>query len=56
MQKAVAQAIQQPDTKQKLLEQGGDTVASTPEHLDRVVKSELRKWADVVKAANIKVD
>ena len=56
MQKAVAQAIQQPDTKQKLLEQGGDTVGSTPEHLDRVVKAELRKWADVVKSANIKVD
>ena len=56
MQKAVAQAIQQPDTKQKLLEQGGDTVGSTPEHLDRVVKTELRKWADVVKSANIKVD
>jgi tripartite-type tricarboxylate transporter receptor subunit TctC len=56
MQKAIARVIQLPDVKQKLLEQGGDTVGSTPEHLDRVVKTELRKWADVVRAAKLKVD
>ena len=56
MQKAVAQTIQLPDVKQKLLEQGGDTVGSSPEHLERVVKAELRKWPDVVKAAKIRVD
>ena len=56
MQKAVAQTIQLPEVKQKLLEQGGDTVGSSPEYLDRVVKSELRKWADVVKAAKIRMD
>lgn len=56
MQKAVAQTIQLPDVKQKLLEQGGDTVGSTPEYLERVVKSELRKWPEVVKAAKIRVD
>jgi tripartite-type tricarboxylate transporter receptor subunit TctC len=56
MQKAMAQTIQVPEVKQKLLEQGGDTVGSTPEYLDRVVKTELRKWAEVVKAAKIKVD
>jgi tripartite-type tricarboxylate transporter receptor subunit TctC len=56
MQKAVAQTIQLPDVKQKLLEQGGDTVGSSPEHLDRVVKAELKKWADVIRAAKIKSD
>jgi tripartite-type tricarboxylate transporter receptor subunit TctC len=56
MQKEVARVIQQPEVKQKLLEQGGDTVGSSPEHLDRVVKGELKKWAEVVKAAKIKVD
>jgi tripartite-type tricarboxylate transporter receptor subunit TctC len=56
MQQAVARTIQLPDVKQKLLEQGGDTVGSTPEALDGVVKSELRKWADVVRAAKIKTD
>ena len=56
MQKAVARTIELPDVKQKLLEQGGDTVGSTPEQLDRVVKTELRKWAEVIRAAKIKVD
>jgi tripartite-type tricarboxylate transporter receptor subunit TctC len=56
MQKEIARVIQLPDVKQKLLEQGGDTVGSTPEELDRVVKSELRKWAEVIRDAKIKVD
>jgi tripartite-type tricarboxylate transporter receptor subunit TctC len=56
MQKAVAQTIQLPDVKQKLLEQGGDTVGSSPEYLERIVKAELRKWPEVVKAAKIRVD
>ena len=56
MQKEVARVIQLPEVKQKLLEQGGDTVGSSPEHLDRVVKGELKKWAEVVRAAKIKVE
>jgi len=56
MQKAVATTIQVPEVKQKLLEQGGDTVGSTPEELDRVVRTELRKWAELIRKAHIKVD
>ena len=56
MQKAVATTIQVPEVKQKLLEQGGDTVGSTPEELDRVVRAELRKWAELIRKAHIKVD
>ena len=53
MQKAVAQTIELPEVKQKLLEQGGDTVGSSPEELDRVVKRELRRWAEVIRQAKI---
>jgi tripartite-type tricarboxylate transporter receptor subunit TctC len=56
MQRDVARVIQLPDVKQKLLEQGGDTVGSSPEALDRVVRSELRKWAELIRAAKIKLD
>jgi tripartite-type tricarboxylate transporter receptor subunit TctC len=56
MQKEVARVIQLPDVKQKLLEQGGDTVGSTPEVLDKVVKSELHRWAEVIRDAHIKVE
>src|SRR5436190_13090824 len=56
MQSEIAHALQQPEIRQKLLEQGGDPVGSTPEHLDRVVKAELRKWAQLIREAHIKVD
>jgi tripartite-type tricarboxylate transporter receptor subunit TctC len=56
MQKEIARTIQLPEVKQKLLEQGGDVVGSTPEELDKVVKGELRRWAEVVREAKIRVD
>jgi tripartite-type tricarboxylate transporter receptor subunit TctC len=56
MQQTVARVIELPDVKQKLLEQGGDTVGSTPEALDKVVKSELARWADLIRKANIHVE
>jgi tripartite-type tricarboxylate transporter receptor subunit TctC len=48
--------VQLPDIRQKLIEQGGDPVGGTPEELDRVVRSELKKWAEVIRAANIKLE
>jgi tripartite-type tricarboxylate transporter receptor subunit TctC len=50
----MVRVIQMPDVKQKLLEQGGDTVGSSPQALDRVVKGELKKWADLIRDAKIK--
>jgi tripartite-type tricarboxylate transporter receptor subunit TctC len=52
----VARAVQLPEVKQKLLEQGADAVGSSPAELDRVVKSELKKWAQVVRDAKIKIE
>ena len=45
-----------PEVRAKLIEQTGDPVASTPEELDRVVRTELKKWAEVIRSANIKGD
>jgi tripartite-type tricarboxylate transporter receptor subunit TctC len=56
MQREVARVIELPDVKQKLLEQGGDTVGSSPEALDRVVRGELKKWAELIREAKIKLD
>jgi len=56
MNKEIVHAIKLPAVRQKLLEQGGDPVGSTPEELERVVKAELRKWAEVIRDAHIKVD
>jgi len=56
MQKEIARVVQLPEVRQKLIEQTADPVASSPEELDRVVKADLRKWAEVIRSANIKAD
>jgi len=56
MQQVVARTVRLPDIQQKLIEQGGDPVGSSAEDLDRVVKGELRKWAEVIKAAGIRLE
>jgi tripartite-type tricarboxylate transporter receptor subunit TctC len=56
LQQAVAKAVQSPEVKQKLLEQGADAVGGTPAELDRIVRSELKKWEQLVRDAKIKVD
>ena len=56
MHKEVARVLHLPEVKQRLIEQSADPVGSSPEELGRVVKTELRKWADVVRSANIKID
>jgi tripartite-type tricarboxylate transporter receptor subunit TctC len=56
MQQEIASAIKRPEVRERLLEQGGDPVGSTPAELDRVVKAELRKWGEVIRQAHIKVD
>jgi len=56
MQKGIARVVQLPDVRQKLIEQTADPVASSPEELDRVVKTDLKKWAEVVRVARIKAD
>ena len=54
MQKEIARVVHLPEVKQKLVEQGADPVGGSPEELDRVVKTELRSWAAVIRDAGIK--
>jgi tripartite-type tricarboxylate transporter receptor subunit TctC len=56
MQREAARVLHLPDVKQKLLEQGADSVGSTSEELDKVVKAELKRWAQVIRDAGIKLD
>src|SRR6266850_817605 len=51
----IARAVQLPDVRARLIEQTADPVASSPEELERLVKTELGKWAEVIRAAKIKV-
>jgi tripartite-type tricarboxylate transporter receptor subunit TctC len=45
-----------PETRTALEAQGLDIATSTPEELGALVKSELAKWAKVIKAAGIRAD
>jgi tripartite-type tricarboxylate transporter receptor subunit TctC len=54
MQKEIARVLQLPDVKQRFHEQGADPVGSSPRELERVVRSELKSWAAVVRDAGIK--
>ena len=54
MHKEVARVVHLPEVKQKLVEQGADPVGSSSEELERVVKSELKSWAAVIRDAGIR--
>ena len=56
MHKEVARVVQVPEVRQRLVEQSADPVGSSPEELDRIVKSELKSWAAVIRDAGIKPD
>ena len=56
MHKEVARVVHLPEVKQKLLDQGADPVGSSPEELGRVVRSELKNWATVIRDAGIKAE
>ncbi len=50
----VTRIINAPEMQKKLAAQGVVPIASTPESFTGVIKSEQEKWAQVIKAANIK--
>ena len=52
----VAKALKMPDVIERLATQGGnELVGNTPEEFAQVIKSDLAKYAKLVKAANIQV-
>jgi tripartite-type tricarboxylate transporter receptor subunit TctC len=49
--------IQEPKTKERFLADGGEAIWSkSPEDLGTLMRTELVKWAKVVKAAGIKAE
>ncbi len=48
--------LQHPDVKSGFEKVGAESVGNTPSETAVFVKNEFRKWAEVIKAANIKAD
>jgi tripartite-type tricarboxylate transporter receptor subunit TctC len=51
--KGVAAALQDNTVKERFLSSGAEPVGNPPEEFTRLVKSEIAKWAKVVKAAGL---
>ncbi len=49
-------ALRAPDVVEKLSGQGAEPVASTPEEFAAFIRSETDKWANLVKAANMRTN
>jgi tripartite-type tricarboxylate transporter receptor subunit TctC len=54
--RAVIDASRSPDFRRRLLELGAEPVAGTPEEFGRLLREEVAKWAQVVKAGGIRAD
>jgi tripartite-type tricarboxylate transporter receptor subunit TctC len=54
--KDIVQSLKQPDVVKLFRDQGVEVVASTPEEFGKVLQTEVAKWTEVIKDANIKID
>lgn len=52
----IAKVVQSKDVSSKLAEMGVEPMGSTPAEYEQVIRSEIAKWAPVVKAFGAKVD
>ena len=52
----VARAVRSPDLAEKMQAQGLEPVGSTPEQFEAFLRTEIEKWAKVVKASGAKAD
>lgn len=52
----IAKALRSPDVSEKLSAQAAEPIGNTPKEFAAYIKSEMQKWAKVVKAAGIKAE
>lgn len=54
MQTAVAEALNQPAVRERLVGDGAEVVANKPEDAKRFLETEIRRWGAVVKSAGLR--
>jgi tripartite-type tricarboxylate transporter receptor subunit TctC len=48
--------LRQPEIRERMVGLGMEVAPGPPSELGRVLRSEIQKWKDVAKAANIKAE
>jgi tripartite-type tricarboxylate transporter receptor subunit TctC len=54
--KQAAQIVAAPDVRERLAALGLDTTSDAPQAFGEIIKSDIAKWAKVIKEANIKTE
>jgi tripartite-type tricarboxylate transporter receptor subunit TctC len=52
----INKALQAPDVRKKLSDQGADVLGGTPEHFGSLIRSDIARWAPIIKESGAKVD
>jgi tripartite-type tricarboxylate transporter receptor subunit TctC len=52
----IAKVLAHGEVRERIVQLGGEIVASTPQETDKYLRAQMTKWAKVVKDANVKVD
>ena len=52
----IARTLTLPDVRERMLSQGLDPVSMSPEEFTTYIKSEIAKWAKVIKASGAKAE
>ena len=53
LQAEVVKALALPSVKKQFVSKGAETIGSTPDEFSKLIRNELQRWAEVVKAAGI---
>ena len=56
LNREIVSSLETPQTRERFVGQGAETLSSTPETFSVYLKSEIAKYAALVKAAALKID
>ena len=56
LNREIVKALATPDMREKLAQTGVNAESSTPEQLGRLLRSDVAKWAKIIKEAGIPIN